>query len=57
MYRCPKCKSTNLAVTSCSVQGDMDLEEDGFLISGNTSDETVKCKDCDYHGDMPEFMK
>ena len=57
MYECPRCGSKNLAVLCCTVQGDMDLSEDGFIISGNTSDEIVKCKDCNYQRNMTNFIK
>ena len=56
-YRCPKCGGTNLGVVQCRVNGDMDLTNMGFIISGDTSEEWVECRDCGKQADIGEFTR
>lgn len=55
MYRCKKCgDKDNLYVTSCTVAGEMHLNDEGFIIEGDTEDEVVLCKKCGHvHKGMP----
>lgn len=55
MYRCNKCgDSDSLAVVECTVTGDMKLEDDGFLLSGDSEDEVVVCHKCgEVHYGLP----
>jgi DNA-directed RNA polymerase subunit M/transcription elongation factor TFIIS len=56
-YRCPKCGKTNLSVIHCVVDGRMTLFEDGFLISGDTTEEIVECNECGHQADLGEFTR
>jgi DNA-directed RNA polymerase subunit RPC12/RpoP len=56
-YRCPKCGKTNLSVIHCVVDGKMTLFEDGFLISGDTTEEIVECDECGHQADLGEFTR
>jgi len=55
-YQCPKCgMSDELYVTQCMVYGDMKLHDDGFVISGSSEQERVRCDNCGHESIMDDF--
>jgi len=54
-YRCPKCGKENLSVIHCVVDGKMTLFEQGFLISGDTTEEIVECNECGHQAGIGDF--
>ena len=56
LYECPKCKSTDLVVIECRVEGKMPLSEDGYEVEGSPYEEVVRFQKCKHEADIEKFM-